>query len=297
MKQLFGYNVESLYFCSHTCTQHRGLKKKTDRNMRITLLQTDIVWGSPAANATAAKRLMEQAPESDLYVLPEMWSTGFATQPEGIAEGDGGSLSWMRRMAREYQAALSGSIATALRHDGATTYHNRHYMVCADGTEAYYDKHHLFGYGGEDKHYTPGTRRTVVEAGGWRWLLLVCYDLRFPVWSRYRGDYDGILIVANWPGSRQEAWSTLLRARAIENQCCVVAVNRVGSDAACTYRGGSVIIDAKGQTLAACPLGEVSWATADIDLESQRRFRNHFPVLADRDPYPILMEENEENNV
>ncbi len=255
--------------------------------MRITLLQTDIAWGSPSANSTAAERLMKQAPPSDLYVLPEMWSTGFATEPTGIAESDGRSLAWMRRMAREHGAALSGSIATAESHEGVLTYHNRHYVVCADGTEAWYDKRHLFGYGGEDKHYTPGTRRTVVEVGGWRWLLLVCYDLRFPVWSRNRGDYDGILIVANWPESRQEVWDTLLRARAIENQCCVVGVNRVGSDAVCTYRGGSRIIDAKGKVVAACTDGEESWATAEIDLESQRLFRRKFPVLADSDSFCI----------
>ena len=251
--------------------------------MRITLLQTDIQWASPEVNAAHAERLMAQSAQSDLYVLPEMWSTGFATQPAGIAETDHRSLEWMRQAAQRSRAAISGSIA--IRQSAATgdIYLNRHYFVFPDGDVRWYDKRHLFGYGGEDRHYTAGTQRTVVEYKGWRWQLLTCYDLRFPVWSRYRGDYDGIIIVANWPSSRRAAWEVLLRARAIENQCYVVAVNRVGRDAVCDYSGGSMVIDAKGNVLAACDDNVASTVSIDIDISDLLRFREKFRVLDDRD--------------
>ncbi len=252
--------------------------------MRITLLQTDIIWSSPGDNIQQAAQLMDSSRGSELYVLPEMWSTGFATQPEGIAETDGQSLAWMISEAQNRHAAICGSIAEGEHQpDGSIVYHNRHYFVGADGKVSYYDKRHLFGYAGEDAHYRRGETRTVVSCGGWRWLLLVCYDLRFPVWSRYDGDYDGIIIVANWPSSRQPVWDTLIRARAIENQCCVVAVNRVGQDEKCTYQGGSMVVDAKGRVIARCPDNEVAAVTADLDIEELRAFRAKFPVLNDRD--------------
>ena len=252
--------------------------------MRITLLQTDIQWASPEANARNAERMMAQAPGSDLYVLPEMWSTGFATMPEGIAEPSGQSLQWMKNQARRTGAAISGSIAICEEDtSGVKTYRNRHYFVTPDGQCHYYDKRHLFGYGGEDKHYTRGECRRIVEYGGCRWLLLTCYDLRFPVWSRYRGDYDAIVIVANWPTNRRAVWDVLLRARAIENQCYVVAANRVGSDDNCQYDGGSAVIDAKGHTVVSCADAEEGTATCEINIEDLRRFRMKFPVLEDRD--------------
>ncbi len=252
--------------------------------MRITLLQTDVAWASPEVNARFAEQMIGSSPGSDLYVLPEMWSTGFATHPEGIAETEGKSLAWMRETARKANAAICGSLAIGDRDDqGVLHYRNRHYFVGRDGKEAFYDKRHLFTYGGEDAGYEPGDQRTVVSHDGWRWLLLTCYDLRFPVWSRYHGDYDGIILVANWPESRQQAWDILLRARAIENQCYVVGVNRVGEDQACKYMGGSMVIDAKGATVAACKPGEPSAVTAEIDINELRRFRSKFRVLDDRD--------------
>ena len=255
--------------------------------MRVTLLQTDIRWASPEANAIQVERLLAEVPPSDLYVLPEMWSTGFATKPVDIAETNGRSLAWMVQAARQTGGAFSGSIAVGEAGEGGLTYYNRHYFVQPDGTVAWYDKRHLFGYGGESEHYTAGTHRTVVTHAGWRWLLLTCYDLRFPVWSRYRNDYDGIIIVANWPESRRAVWDVLLRARAIENQCHVVAVNRVGDDASCHYNGGSMVVDAKGRVLATCPDGLPTSVTVDLDLDEQQRFRKKFAVLADRDTYCI----------
>ena len=256
--------------------------------MIITLLQQDIVWGNPSANQKAAEGAMLAADKSDLYVLPEMWSTGFATEPEGIAESDGSSLNWMKQMANRLDAAVAGSIATEI--DGK--YYNRFYFVkpANDGSDneiEYYDKHHLFTYSGEHLRYTAGERRVVVEWRGWRFLLQVCYDLRFPVFARNCAEgpeaYDVALYVASWPTSRRAPWDALLRARAIENQCYVCGVDRTGDDPACHYNGGTAIIDAYGNTVAACPDGEVSAIRVELDMDKLAAFRKKFPVLSDRD--------------
>ncbi len=256
--------------------------------MIITLLQQDIVWGNPSANQKAAEGAMLAADKSDLYVLPEMWSTGFATEPEGIAESDGSSLNWMKQMANRLDAAVAGSIATDI--DGK--YYNRFYFVKPanddnDNEVEYYDKHHLFTYSGEHLRYTAGERRVVVEWRGWRFLLQVCYDLRFPVFARNCAEgpeaYDVALYVASWPTSRRAPWDALLRARAIENQCYVCGVDRTGDDPACHYNGGTAIIDAYGNTVAACPDGEVSAIRVELDMDKLTAFRKKFPVLSDRD--------------
>ena len=231
---------------------------------------------------------MLAADKSDLYVLPEMWSTGFATEPEGIAESDGSSLNWMKQMANRLDAAVAGSIATEI--DGK--YYNRFYFVkpANDGSDneiEYYDKHHLFTYSGEHLRYTAGERRVVVEWRGWRFLLQVCYDLRFPIFARNCAEgpdaYDVALYVASWPTSRRAPWDALLRARAIENQCYVCGVDRTGDDPACHYNGGTAIIDAYGNTVAACPDGEVSAIRVELDMDKLTAFRKKFPVLSDRD--------------
>ena len=231
---------------------------------------------------------MLAADKSDLYVLPEMWSTGFATEPEGIAESDGSSLNWMKQMANRLDAAVAGSIAT--ENDGK--YYNRFYFVkpANDGSDneiEYYDKHHLFTYSGEHLRYTAGERRVVVEWRGWRFLLQVCYDLRFPIFARNCAEgpdaYDVALYVASWPTSRRAPWDALLRARAIENQCYVCGVDRTGDDPACHYNGGTAIIDAYGNTVAACPDGEVSAISIELDMDKLAAFRKKFPVLSDRD--------------
>lgn len=190
----------------------------------------------------------------------------------------------MRRTAAIRQCAICGSLA-ALAADG--TLRNRFYFVKPDGEFDYYDKRHLFTYGGENKHYAPGERRVVVGYKGIRFLLLTCYDLRFPVWARNRGDYDAIIITANWPESRQHVWDALTKARAIENQCYVIAANRTGCDPNCHYTGGSVIIDAKGHTVTQAKGQAAQTITADIDIEALHTFRCKFPVLDDRDEYTI----------
>ena len=249
--------------------------------MKITLVQTDIAWADPKANAAACEKAITAAPGSDLYVLPEMWSTGFATQPEGIAESDDSdSLRWMKDIAARMDAAVAGSIAVRSSEDGS--YRNRFYFVKPDGEVTWYDKHHLFTYGGEHHRYTAGDRRVVVEFRGVRFLLLVCYDLRFPLWARSREDYDAILYVASWPTVRLEAWRTLLKARAIENQCYVAGVNRTGDDPSCSYSGGTALVDPWGRAVE-CPDNEATTLTSEIDMCALEEFRQKFPVLKDRD--------------
>lgn len=255
--------------------------------MRIVLLQADIAWLDPAANRERFGKMIEENPGAGLYVLPEMWPTGFATEPEGAAESadKSPSLIWMKQMAAQIGAAIAGSVAT----EEGGRFFNRFYFVKPDGEVAYYDKRHLFGYGGEGRHYTAGGRRVVVEWGGVRFLLCVCYDLRFPVWSRNRGDYDVALYVASWPTPRVEAWSALLKARAIENQCYVAGVNRVDKDPACDYSGASCVYDPWGNPVADCGRGKACTASCDIDMDALAKFRKQFPVLEDADVFSLTI--------
>lgn len=250
--------------------------------MKIALFQRDIFWADPARNCTCAEEAFLAAPACDLYVLPEMWSTGFATQPENIAESeDSYSLRWMHQMANKLNAAIAGSLAIQTA-DGS--FHNRFYFVKPDEEKAsYYDKRHLFTYGKENLHYTAGKERVVVEWRGVRFLLQVCYDLRFPIFSRNQEDYDCALYVASWPTSRLAVWNTLLHARAIENQCYVVGVNRIGTDPACAYCGGTMLIDAYGKDIVSCSQNQEGVIVGELDLNKLNSFREKFPVLKDRD--------------
>ena len=252
--------------------------------MKIAIIQNDIVWGNPAANREHVAEILADCEQVDLLVLPEMFSTGFCTQPEGVAEpADNLTLLQMKEWAAQYDCAVAGSVAV---EDGGR-YYNRFYFVTPNGEPTCYDKHHLFTFGGEDKHFTPGDKRVTVGYMGVRILLQICYDLRFPVFSRNRNDYDLALYVASWPSPRAEAWKALLRARAIENQCFVVGVNRVGNDPACSYSGDSVVLDAYGHTLAACTPGKECVAYAYIDMNELAKFRHKFPVLADGDDFAL----------
>ena len=250
--------------------------------MKITLLQRDIVWADPQANMTRNDSIFQSDGGSDLYIFPEMFSTGFCTVPEGIAEPlPSATLGWMKDKAARNSCAIAGSVA--VQEDGK--YFNRFYFVHPDGTVDQYDKRHLFTYGGEHLRFTAGSERTVVVYKGWRILLEICYDLRFPVWSRNRGDYDMIIYVASWPKPRTEAWRQLLRARAIENQCYVAGVNRCGSDPSCEYEGGTAVIDPYGKTVAECPDSMESRISADISMDLLEDFRKKFPVLEDADTF------------
>lgn len=253
--------------------------------MKIVMIQSAPTWADAEASLARVEQLIGESPSADVYVLPEMFATGFCMQPERIAQPEGGAvLTRMRQLSARYDAAIVGSVAVV---DGGKSY-NRMYFVSPNGTIARYDKRHLFTYSGEDKHYAPGTERCIVDFRGVRFLLQVCYDLRFPVWSRNRGDYDAIIYIASWPVARISAWDTLLPARAIENQCYVVGVNRVGDDPACSYSGHSMAIDPRGTIVARCSESVEDVRTVTLDIDSLRRFRAKFPVIADADPFTIV---------
>lgn len=257
--------------------------------MKITLLQQDISWKNPKENLSRAEQAMAQAPGSDLYVLPEMFSTGFCTNPDEVAEPEEGeTLIWMRTYADRHQCAVAGSVVVRVEE----RYYNRFYFVYPDGTYQTYDKKHLFTYGGEHLRFTAGEERVVVNYKGVRILLQICYDLRFPIWARNRNDYDVILYVASWPTPRIAAWDTLLHARAIENQCFVAGVNRVGQDPACEYCGGTAWIDPYGKTVAECTPGQADAITVEVDLHALGAFRRQFPVLDDADNFMIINSKN-----
>lgn len=252
--------------------------------MKITLIQTDLLWNDPAGNRARFEQKIAEAGSADLIVLPEMFSTGFCTQPRLAAEPLGGeTLPWMKRIAQKTDCALAGSVA--VEENG--NYFNRFYFVKPDGSVSQYDKRHLFTYGGEHKEFMAGDKRVIVEYKGWRILLQICYDLRFPVWSRNRNDYDLALYTANWPTPRVDAWSALLRARAIENLCFVAGINRTGTDPNCSYCGKSALLDFKGQTLADVEPGKEALLSAELDADALRDFRKNFPALQDADRFSL----------
>ena len=247
--------------------------------MRVAIVQHDIEWAKPVENLCRLSQLLDQQLEADLYVLTETFSTGFLAKGAEDQES-AESLVWLQQKAQEMDAAFAASIAI---RDKEGTLRNRLFFVRPDGTFNFYDKRHLFGYAGETDAYKAGEKRVVVEWRGVRFLLQVCYDLRFPVFSRNHGDYDAVLYVANWPTSRRDVWQTLLKARALENQCYVVGVNCVGSSSGVDYSGDSVVLDAYGRTVASCPAGTEATAVAELDMVRLNRFRQKFPVLNDAD--------------
>ena len=245
--------------------------------MKVTVIQPDIVWGDPRQNISRVEEKIAKAPRADLYVLPEMWSTGFTMTPELHAESEPSlSLEWMKDAASRTGAAIAGSLAFK---DG--DFRNRFFFVKPGGEVFHYDKKHLFTYSGEHLRYTSGSRRVIIPWRGVRILLTVCYDIRFPMWCRNRDEYDLMLCVASWPSPRAEAWKSLVRARAVENQCYVAAVNRVGTDPGCKYQGDSAVIDCNGTAIAAVAPGERGTATVEIDMASLETSRAKFPLLKD----------------
>lgn len=254
------------------------------QDLTISLMQTSLEWESPKANLSRLAKLVRSLPVTDLVILPEMFTTGFTMKPQGLAETpDGTALKWMKSLAAEKQAVITGSFI--VEEDG--NYFNRLFWVTPYGTTETYDKRHLFTLAGEEKVYQPGKQRLVTSWKGWRIMPLVCYDLRFPVWSRNRDEYDLLLYVANWPERRVSAWSRLLVARAIENQAYVAGVNRIGEDGNGIYHSGhSALID---------PMGEVLWEvshseacyTITLKADSLLQVREKLPFLNDRDSFTI----------
>lgn len=252
--------------------------------MKIKIVQQDISWGQPSDNISRLDSILDANQGADVYVLPEMFTTGFATMEEATVEkAPTPTLDWMKKRAAQGNCAIAGSVA--LEENGKC--YNRFYFVKPDGSVTQYDKRHLFTYGGEDKRYTAGEERVVVEYKGVRFLLAVCYDLRFPVWLRNRGDYDAMIIVANWPDVRAFAWNTLVRARAIENQCYVLAANRVGTDPVCNYCGGTAFLDPYGATIAQAEDNKECVIEGDLDMSMLEAYREKFPVRADADDFQL----------
>ena len=246
--------------------------------MKITVLQQDIVWKNIPANLRHMGELLEKAPRSDIYLFPEMCSTGFCMQPQGVAEEvNGPTVQRMSEWAKKYDAAIAGTVMT--HEDGK--YYNRMYFVTPEGVLGHYDKVHLFEYSGEDRVFEPGKRRVTWEWRGLRIRPAICYDLRFPISLHNDEGYDILIIAANFPESRILAWDTLVRARAIENQCYVAASNRVGDDEYGHYVGHSVVINAFGQTVATCSDNKEGSATVDIDWEMIAKMRKSFPLMKD----------------
>lgn len=254
--------------------------------INVAALQSDLHWQSPEANRSHFAAQISQLAQVDLIVLPEMFTTGFSMASTDIAEpNDGPTLSWMKTQARTTRAAITGSVAI---NDGGD-YYNRMYWVEPDGRVTQYDKRHLFRMAGEHQHYSPGSQRVIVPWRGLRFCLQVCYDLRFPVFSRNRNDYDALIYIANWPAARAHAWKSLLPARAIENQCFVIGVNRVGKDGnGHDYSGDSVILDYKGNPIAAANTDSSQCIEATLDPADQEVFKEHFPSKLDADEFVIL---------
>ncbi|HEY5791630.1 MAG TPA: amidohydrolase [Gammaproteobacteria bacterium] len=255
------------------------------RDLTVTLLQADLAWHDPAANRARLGALIAglQAP-ADLLVLPEMFTTGFTMDDRAPAVGPGdATLEWLAA-----QAAASGAVvAGSVRWAGVDGFRNRLLWMRPDGSWAHYDKRHLFRMADEQQHYLNGTRRVVLELHGWRVCPLICYDLRFPVWSRNRGDFDLLLYVANWPAARRAHWQALLRARAIENQVPVVAVNRVGGDGnGIDYAGDSVVLDAHGEALVEAGAAAGAFA-ATLGRAALEEYRRRFPVALDGDRFDL----------
>lgn len=248
---------------------------------RVAIVQRDIVWCDVERNFQQLETMLADV-EVDVVVLSEMFQTGFVTEPEGVAD-DGRTLRWMLVAAKQIDAAIVGSVI--VREDGK--FFNRLYFVKPTGEVEWYDKHHLFSIGGEAEHFARGMERKVVEWRSVRYLLEICYDLRFPVWSRQRGDYDAIIYSALWPKPRREVWRTLLRARAIENQAYVVGVNRIGAEPGLEYAGDSAVIDAYGRTVVDLENRE-SVAVVEMDMDALSLFRGRFNVAVDADDYVML---------
>jgi len=256
--------------------------------LRVTLVQQPLVWAEPAANRERFAALLEPlAGATDLVVLPETFTTGFSMEVERLGEASGGpTYVWLGDLAQELDAAITGSVITA---DGGRYYNRLLWAEPGGAAPRHYDKRHLFRMGREHQHFAAGTRAWTVPWRGFNVCPLVCYDLRFPVFSRRRAglDYQLLLYVANWPAPRALAWRTLLRARAIENQAYVVGVNRVGNDGhGIGHAGDSAAIDYLGQPLA--ELGaEPAVVTVELDAARLAAFREKFPAHLDADRFTL----------
>ncbi|WP_058912020.1 amidohydrolase [Entomohabitans teleogrylli] len=252
--------------------------------LKISLLQQPLVWMDGAANLRHFDVLLEEIQDRDLIVLPEMFTTGFAMEAAQCSMAQEEVIAWMQDKAAACKAMIAGSAALQTERGPV----NRFLLAQPDGHVHFYDKRHLFRMADEHHHYQAGDRRIVVEWRGWRILPLVCYDLRFPVWSRCRNDYDLALYVANWPAPRSLHWQSLLVARAIENQAWVAGCNRVGTDGnGHHYRGDSRIINPQGEIVAEAAPHQATRLEAELSLSALREYREKFPAWRDADSFSL----------
>ncbi len=253
------------------------------KKIKITIIQPNIIWENPLANLEKYSEWIENIEETDLIILPEMFTTGFSMQPEKLKEPmNGTSVDWMKKVANEKNAAVVGSLIIEENNQ----IFNRAFWVFPDGKIEYYDKRHLYTMGQEHLHYSAGNDKLIVDYKGWRFCPLICYDLRFPVWSRNSENYDVLIYVANWPSPRHHVWKNLLAARAIENQSYCFGVNRTGTDGTgLKYSGDSALVSPKGFGTF---LGEKEKVkTFEISYSELHNFRKSFPLLNDGDEFRI----------
>lgn len=255
--------------------------------LKISIVQTDIAWENKQENLRMLReKLHALRGTTEIVVLPEMFSTGFTMKSRELAEPVSGiTVRILKELAADFQLALCGSFICSER----SNYYNRAFFITPEGEEYYYDKRHLFRMGNEAEHFSAGNNKLIISYRGWNICLLVCYDLRFPVWSRnVNNEYDLLIYVASWPQARRLAWDTLLCARALENMCYVCGVNRIGVDGnKLIYNGGSVVFSAKGEVLASVPDGEEGIETVSLSLISLQQLRDKFPVWKDADAFRL----------
>ncbi|MFP6848920.1 MAG: amidohydrolase [Pseudomonas sp.] len=252
-------------------------------DLELALIQTTLAWQDPAANRAHFQALLQQAKGADLVVLPEMFSTGFSMDSAALAEPEDGPTSqWLLEQAQELQAVVTGSLIIQAA-DGS--YRNRLLWARPDGSLVHYDKRHLFRMAGEHKHYRAGEQQVVLDVKGWQVRPLICYDLRFPVWSRDSQATDLLLYTANWPAARRNHWNRLLPARAIENLCYVAAVNRIGEDGnGYAYSGDSQVLDFQGEPLL-MPQGADGVFRTTLKAAELAAYRQRFPAYMDADDF------------
>ena len=256
--------------------------------LKLTLIQTHLYWEDKGANlAFLEQKIVHLEAPTEIVILPEMFNTGFSMQPELHAETmEGPSVQWMRRIAMTQKIILTGSL---MIQEG-DHYYNRLIWMLPNGEYGHYDKRHLFAFAGEDQHYTAGNKRLIASVKGWKINLQICYDLRFPVWARQasNNEYDVLVYVANWPEKRSHAWKTLLTARAIENQCFTVGVNRIGLDGnGIMHSGDSMVVGAVGEVLYHC-YGNEDVFTITLQKEDLIHTREQFPFWKDGDIFQIV---------
>jgi predicted amidohydrolase len=253
--------------------------------MKISVIQPDIIWEDKFRNFEKIELMLSVLKETDIVVLPEMFNTGFSMNPEQLNEPPGSvTFDWMINISEKGNFGICGSYIVREKN----RYFNRWIFITPENKFRKYDKRHLFRMRNEEKSFTPGNKRITFKFRDIRICANICYDLRFPVWSRNRNDYDLLINSANWPLSKRDVWITLLKARAIENQCFVAGANRIGSDGAgIRYCGDSMIINPKGKIIASAGRNEERSITGEISMSELSAFRKKFPVWKDADNFTI----------